>query len=75
MTDLLIRDLDPVVHGELKRRAERERLSLQAYVSLLLARHAALPTIAQWLDSLDDLRRHPGVSGADMLREARMDLP
>lgn len=75
MADLLIRDLDPVIHQELKRRAAEEHVSLQAYVSRVLGQHTGRPTITQWLHSLDELPRHPEVSGADMLREARTDLP
>lgn len=75
MADLLIRDLDPAVHQELKRRAEEAHVSLQSYVSDVLDQHAGRPTIAQWLRSLEDLPRHPEMSGADALRGARQDLP
>ncbi len=75
MADLLIRNLDPTVHQELKRRADAEHVSLQTYVSRVLGRHAGRPTITQWLHGLDDLPRHPNVSGAEALREARADLP
>lgn len=75
MADLLIRDLDPAVHQELKRRADQEHLSLQAYVSRVLGQHAGRPTIAQWLHGLDDLPRHPDVSGAEAVRDARADAP
>lgn len=75
MADLLIRDLDPVVHQELKRRADEERVSVQAYVSRVLDRHAGRPTIAQWLHGLDDLPRHADISGAEAIREARADAP
>lgn len=75
MADLLIRDLDPAVHQELKRRADEEQVSLQAYVTRVLGQHAGRPTIAQWLHDLDDLPRHPNLSGAEAVREARADLP
>lgn len=75
MADLLIRDLDPSVHQELKRRADEAHVSLQAYVSTVLDQHAGRPTVAQWLRSLEDLPRHPAVSGADVLRDTREDLP
>ncbi|MDQ3781486.1 MAG: hypothetical protein M3349_00920 [Actinomycetota bacterium] len=75
MADLLIRDLDPAVHEELRRRADEAHVSLQAYVSRLLGQHAGRSTIAQWLRGLDDLARHPDVSGAAALRDARGDLP
>jgi hypothetical protein len=75
MADLLIRDLDPAVHRELKRRADEEHVSLQVYVSRVLGQHAGRPTLAQWLRGLDELPRHPDISGADVLRETRADLP
>ena len=75
MADLLIRDLDPTVHRELKRRADQERVSLQAYVSRVLGQHAGRPTIAQWLHALDGLPRHPDISGAEAVRDARGDAP
>jgi hypothetical protein len=75
MVDLLIRRLNPAVHRELKRRADEEHVSLQAYVSRVLGQHAGRPTIAQWLRRLDQLPRHPGVSGAEALDDARAELP
>lgn len=75
MVDLLIRDLDSAVHEELKRRADEDNVSLQAYVSRVLGQHAGRPTIAQWLRRLNELPRHPGVSGAEVLRDARGELP
>lgn len=75
MADLLIRDLDPSVHQELKRRADEAHLSLQAYVSDVLGQHAGRPTVAEWLHSLEDLPRHPTLSGVDALHDARADLP
>lgn len=75
MTDLLIRDLDPTVHDELKRRAEASSMSVQAYVSQLLGEHAARPPLTEWLRRLDELPRHPETSGADLIRAARDELP
>lgn len=75
MADLLIRDLDPQVHQELKRRADEERMSLQAYVSQMLGQHASRPSLTQWLRRLEELPRHPDISGADVLRETRDELP
>lgn len=75
MADLLIRGLDPVVHRELKRRADEEHMSLQAYVSRVLDQHAARPSMKEWLRRLDELPRHPEVSGADAVRDAREELP
>lgn len=47
----------------------------QVYVSRALDQHAGRPTLAQWLCRLDELPRHPDISGADVLREARADMP
>lgn len=73
--DLLIRDLPAATHGELKRRAEAEGMSLQAYVTRLLEQHTERPTIKEWLRSLDDLPRHPELDGAEIVRAAREELP
>ena len=74
MSDLLIRDLDPDVHRELKRRADEEHMSLQAYVSRVLDQHAARPSMKEWLRRLEELPRHPEISGADAVRESREEL-
>lgn len=71
MSDLLIRDLDPAVHQELRRRAAEDGMSVQAYVSRLLGRHTAQPSLRQWLRRLEELPRHPDLSGATLVREAR----
>jgi plasmid stability protein len=74
MSDLLIRNLDPDIHKELKRRADEEQVSLQAYVSRVLGQHTARPTMKDWLRRLEELPRHPEISGADAIREAREEL-
>lgn len=74
MTDLLIRDLDPATHDELKRRAEEMGISVQGYVSRLLEQHAARPSLAEWLRRLDELPRHRELSGAELIRAAREEL-
>lgn len=73
MGDLLIRDLPAATHAELKRRAEEAGMSLQAYVTGLLEQHTARPTIREWLRSLDELPRHPDISGAEAVRAGRED--
>jgi plasmid stability protein len=75
MGDLLIRDLPAGTHAELKRRAEQAGMSLQAYVTQMLARSTSTPTLSDWLQGLEDLPRHADVSGADAVREARDELP
>lgn len=50
MGDLLIRDLSPETHAELRRRAQDAGMSLQTYVARLLERSTAVPPVADWLD-------------------------
>lgn len=75
MGDLLIRDLPDATHDELKRRAAAAGMSLQAYVTDLLEQHATKPTLKEWLRELDELPRHPEISGAEAVRAAREELP
>lgn len=76
MPDLLIRNLDRRTHGELKRRAEREGISLQAYVSRLIDRHVERPPIDEWLEHLDLLPEvQPTMTGAEAVEAARDELP
>lgn len=75
MSDLLIRDLDPEAHRELKRRAEVAGTSLQAYVTALLESHAGRPDRAEWFRRLHELGPVAGVSGTDAVAAARDDLP
>ncbi len=75
MPDMLIRDLDEHIHVELKRRADDAGMSLQRYVSRMLAQHVSQPTIEEWLAELDDLDPIEGVSGTDAVAAARAELP
>lgn len=50
-------------------------MSLQSYVTQMLEQSTSTPTVSDWLQSLEDLPRHAGVSGADAVREARNELP
>lgn len=75
MGDLLIRDLPARTHEELKRRADRAGMSLQAYVAQLLERSTSVPTLDDWLRGLRELSRHADVAGADVVRAARDELP
>lgn len=75
MPDLLIRNLSPKTHGELKRRADLEGLSLQAYVTRLLTASAERPTRGEWLEQLDRLDPISGVSGSEAVEAARDELP
>jgi hypothetical protein len=73
--DLLIRDLPTRTHDELKRRAEVAGMSLQAYVAQLLERSTETPSLDEWLRGLDDLPTHRDVSGAEIVRAVRDELP
>ncbi|OLT14090.1 hypothetical protein BJF78_20015 [Pseudonocardia sp. CNS-139] len=75
VADLLIRDLDPEAHRELKRRAEQSGQSLQAYVSAVLSTHLARPALTDWLARLDELDPVPDVDGAEAVAAARAELP
>lgn len=74
MSDLLIRDLPARTHAELKRRAGQAGMSLQAYVARLLDHHVTTPSIDDWLRGLDELPRHPEISGAETIRAVRDEL-
>ncbi|MEX2546216.1 MAG: hypothetical protein WD830_00335 [Chloroflexota bacterium] len=50
-------------------------MSLQSYVTQMLARSTSTPTLADWLQGLEDLPRHVDASGAEAVREARDELP
>ena len=75
MGDLLIRNLPADTHRELKRRAEMAGMSLQAYVAQLLERSTEAPSLDEWLRGLDDLPVHRDISGAEVVRAARDELP
>lgn len=75
MGDLLIRDLPPDTHEELKRRAQQAGMSLQAYVAQVLDQHTATPSLDDWLRRLEELPRHREISGAEIIRAARGELP
>lgn len=75
MGDLLIRGISSDTHEALKRRAQDAGVSLQTYVARLLERSIAIPPLAEWLERLDDLPEHRGISGAAAVRDARDELP
>lgn len=75
MPDLLIRDLSPATHAELKRRAKAEGKSVQAYVASFLEQHAARPSLAQVMERIARFDPIEGVSGADAVAASRDELP
>jgi hypothetical protein len=71
-TTLHVRDVPDGLHSVLSARAAREGMSLRGYVLGVLAEHAALPTLDEWLDGLTRLPpATPTTSGAEAVRAAR----
>lgn len=68
---LHIRGVPDDVHETLARRAEAQGASLTAYVTEVLEKHCALPTMDEWLEEVETLRPVDGISGADAVRCAR----
>lgn len=56
MPNVLIRDLPESIHRELLRRADQEGRSLQQYLTALLTRAAATPTLEDVLDRVARLQ-------------------
>jgi len=50
-------------------------VSLQTYVARILERSTAVPTLTDWLEQLEELPQHRGISGAAAVRDARDELP
>ena len=70
-----IRELDEPTHRELVRRADAAGMSLRAYVVEVLRRHAALPTLEEWLN---EVRADPpltcdGSDSVTLVEEGRRD--
>ncbi len=47
-----VRNVSEKVHRELQRRASQSGQSLSAYITEILEREVASPTLADWLDSI-----------------------
>lgn len=75
MTDLLIRNLDPAAHRELKRRAELAGESLQAYVARLLTAYAGRLRRSDWFAQLDEVEPIGHITGSGAVAAARDELP
>jgi hypothetical protein len=71
-----IRDLDELTHRELVRRADAARMSLRSYVVEVLHRHAALPTLEEWLDEErgDPPLPSNGPDSVTSIEEGRRDI-
>jgi hypothetical protein len=71
-----IRDLDEPTHRELVRRADAAGMSLRSYVVEVLHRHAALPTLEEWLDEVrgDPPLPSEGPDSVTLVEEGRRDI-
>lgn len=71
-----IRDLDEPTHRELVRRADAAGMSLRSYVVEVLHRHAALPTLEEWLDEVrgDPPLPSEGLDSVTLIEEGRRDV-
>jgi hypothetical protein len=71
-----IRDLDEPTHRELVRRADAAGMSLRSYVVEVLHRHAALPTLDEWLDEVrgDPPLPSEGPDSVTLVEEGRRDI-
>jgi hypothetical protein len=71
-----IRDLDEPTHRELVRRADAAGMSLRSYVIEVLHRHAALPTLEEWLDEVrsDPPLPSEGPDSVILVEEGRRDI-
>jgi hypothetical protein len=70
-----IRNLDEPTHRELVRRAEAAGMSLRSYVIEVLHRHAAIPTLEEWLDEVrgDPPLPSEGRDSVTLVEEGRRD--
>ena len=53
--DMHVRDVPAAVHATLVARAASRHMSLRAYVAEVLTQHCALPTVEEWLESVESL--------------------
>lgn len=74
MSSVQIRNVDDRTVAELKARAAARRMSLSDYLAVELDRLVAQPSLDDVLDRLARRpRRQLGVSGAELVREARAE--
>jgi hypothetical protein len=72
MSIIQVKNVPPEMHGELRRRASQEGLTIRDYVLKLIERDQRLPSKADWLDRVAELEPVPvSVSAAEVIREAR----
>jgi hypothetical protein len=67
-----VKNVPPAVHGELRRRAEQEGLTIRDYVLKLIERDQRLPSKTDWLARVAELEPVAvSQSAAEVIREAR----
>jgi hypothetical protein len=72
MSIIQVKNVPPAMHGELRRRASQEGLTIRDYVLKLIERDQRLPSKADWLDRVAELEPvSVSQSAAEMIREAR----
>jgi plasmid stability protein len=71
MPNVLIRDLDPVVHARLTARAEQEGRSLQQYLSAELAKLASRSTFEEVFTDIDASGETVELSPDEIVRAVR----
>lgn len=72
MSIIQVKNVPPAVHGELRRRAEQEGLTIRDYVLKLIERDQRLPSRTDWLARVAELEPVAvSQSAAEVIREAR----
>jgi hypothetical protein len=72
MSIIQVKNVPPAMHGELRRRAGQEGLTIRDYVLKLIERDQRLPSRADWLDRVAALEPVTvSQSAAEMIRQAR----
>lgn len=72
MSIIQLKNVPPAMHGELRRRAAQEGLTMRDYVLKLIERDQQLPSKRDWLDRVAELEPVPVTrSAAELVREAR----
>jgi hypothetical protein len=67
-----VKNVPPAMHGELRRRAEQEGLTIRDYVLKLIERDQRLPSKADWLSRVAELEPVAvSQSAAEVIREGR----
>lgn len=75
MSIIQVKNVPPAVHGELRRRAEQEGLTIRDYVLKLIERDQRLPSRTDWLARVAELEPVAvSQSAAEVIREEREEL-